>query len=95
MIAYLVNNKFQNMLEEAIICIVSVELDGMTKDCGLLVKILGEGECLKHLVVGQQLHIDYKHEKTSVEKAEVAESGYNIRAVCAWYIRLNVYALVQ
>ena len=56
------------MLEEAIICIVSVELDGMTKDCGLLVKILGEGECLKHLVVGQQLQIDYKHEKLQLRR---------------------------
>jgi hypothetical protein len=42
---------------------------------------LGGGECLKHLVGGQQLHIDYKHETTSVEKAEVGESGYSIGAV--------------
>jgi len=60
---------------------VSVELNNMTKDCGLLVKILGGGECLKHLVVGQQLHIDYKHGTTSVEKTEVAESGYSLGAV--------------
>jgi hypothetical protein len=32
-------------------------------------------------VGGQQLYIDYKHEKTSVEKAEVVESGYSIGAV--------------
>jgi hypothetical protein len=36
-IGYLVNNEFQRVWEEAIICIVSVELDDMTKDCGLLV----------------------------------------------------------
>jgi hypothetical protein len=69
------------MWEEAIICFVSVELDDMTKDCGLLVKILGGGEFLKHLVGGRQLHIDYRPETTSVEKAEVAESGYSIGAV--------------
>jgi len=40
------------MWEEAIFCIVSVERDDMTKDCGLLVNILGGGECLKHLVGG-------------------------------------------
>ena len=40
------NIEFQRMWEEAIICIVSVELVDMTKDCGLLVKILGGGECL-------------------------------------------------
>jgi len=39
MIGYLVNNQFQNMSEEAIICSVSVELDDMTKDCGLLVLV--------------------------------------------------------
>jgi len=66
---------------EAIICIVSVEHDDMTEDCGLLVKILGGCECLKHLVGGQQLHIDYRPETTTVEKAEVAESGYSIGAV--------------
>jgi hypothetical protein len=32
-------------------------------------------------VVDQQLQIDYKPETTSVEKAEVAESGYSIGAV--------------
>jgi hypothetical protein len=53
----------------------------MAKDCGLMLKILGGGECLKHLVVGQQLHIDYKPETTSVEKAEFGESGYSIGAV--------------
>ena len=70
------NIEFQRMWEEAIICIVSVELDDMTKDCGLLVKILGGGECLKHLVVGQQLHIGYRPETTMVGK-----SGYSIGAV--------------
>ena len=44
-------------------------------------KILDDGECLKHLVGGKQLHIDYRPEKTSVEKAEVAESGYSIGTV--------------
>jgi hypothetical protein len=53
----------------------------MTNYCGLLVKNLGDCECLKHLVGGQQLHIDYKHEKTSVEEAEFGESGYNVGAV--------------
>ena len=70
------NIEFQRMWKEAIICIVSVELDDMTKDCGLLVKILGDGECLKHVVVGQQLHIDYRPETTMVGK-----SGYSIGAV--------------
>jgi hypothetical protein len=60
---------------------VPVELNNMTKDCGLMLKILGGGEGLKHLVVGQPLHIDYRHETTSVEKAEVAESGYSIGAM--------------
>ena len=69
------NNEFQRMWEEAILCIVSVEHDDMTKDCGVVVKILGGGECLKHQVGGQQLHIDYKPETTTVEKAEVGESG--------------------
>jgi len=69
------------MWEEVKNSIVSVEIDNMTKDCGLLVKILGVDESLKHLVGGQQLHIDYKHEKTSVEKAEVVESGYSLGAV--------------
>ena len=63
------------MWEEAIICIVSVERDDMTKDCGLLLKILGGGDCLKQLVGGRQLHIDYKLETATVEKAEVGESG--------------------
>jgi hypothetical protein len=53
----------------------------MTNYCGLLVNILGDGECLKHLVVGEELHIDYKHETTSVEKAEFAESGCSIGAI--------------
>ena len=52
-------NEFQRMWEEAILCIVSVQHDDMTNDCGLLVKILGGRECLKHLVGGQQLQIDY------------------------------------
>jgi hypothetical protein len=81
MIRYLVNNEFQRMWEEAKNSIVSVELDNITKDCGPLVKILGGGECLKHLVVGQQLHIDYNRETTSVEKTEVAESGYSVGSV--------------
>jgi len=75
MIGYLVNIEFQRMWEEVENSVVSVELNNITKDCGLLVKILGSGECLKHLVVGQQLHIDYKHETTLVEKAHVGESG--------------------
>ena len=37
--------------------------------------ILCGGECLKHLVDGQQLLIDYKPETNLVEKAVVAESG--------------------
>jgi len=60
---------------------LSVELDNITKDCGLLVKILGDGECLKHLVGGKQLHIVYKPETSSAEKAEVAGSGNSIGAV--------------
>jgi hypothetical protein len=36
---------------------------------------------VKHLVGGKQLHIDYRPETTSVEKAEVDESGYNIGTV--------------
>jgi len=76
-----VNNEFQRMWEEAKNSIVSVELDNLTKDCGLLVKILGGCECLKHLIVGQQLHIDYRPETTAVEKADVGESGYSIGAV--------------
>jgi hypothetical protein len=42
------------------------------------VNILGDVECLKHLVDGQQLHVDHRPETTSVEKADVAESGYSI-----------------
>jgi len=61
--------------------VISAELDNLTKDCGLLVQILGDCECLKHLVVGQQLHIDCKPQATAVEKAMVAESGYSIGAV--------------
>jgi len=70
-----VNKEFERMWEEAKNSIVSVELDNMTKDCGLLVKILGNDECLKHVVGGKQLHIVYKPETTSAEKAEVADSG--------------------
>ena len=66
------------MWEAAKNSVVSVELDNMTKDCGLLVKILGDCECLKHLLVGQKLHIDYKPEATAIEKAMFAESGYSI-----------------
>ena len=69
------NNEFQRMWKEAKNSVVSVELDNLTKDCGLLVKILGGGECLKHLVFGQQLHSDCKPETATVEKAEVGESG--------------------
>jgi hypothetical protein len=69
------------MWEEAKNSIVSVELDNMTKDCGLLVKILGGGDYLKHLMSGQKLHIDYTPETTSVEKAMVGESGYSIGAL--------------
>jgi len=69
------------MLEEDKNSIMSVELDNMTKDCGLLVKILVGGYYLKHLMNGQQLHIDYKTETTSVEKAVVGASGYSIGAV--------------
>jgi hypothetical protein len=76
MVGYFMNNEFQRMWEEAII-----ELDNMTKDCGLLVKILGHGEYLKHLMNAQQLHVDYKPETTSVEKADVGEPGYSIGAV--------------
>ena len=62
--------------------LLSVDLDDIRNDFGLLVKMLGGGgECLKHLVGGQQLHIDYKHDTTSVEKADVGESGYSIGAV--------------
>ena len=75
----------QRMWEEAKNSVVSVELDNMTKDCGLLVKILGGCECLKHLVVGQKLHIDYKPETTTVEKAMFAESGYSIGTVITNY----------
>ena len=75
------NNEFQRMWEEAIICIVAVELDDMANGYGLLVKIWDDGECFKHLVSGQQLQIDYRPETTSVEKADVAESGYSIGSV--------------
>jgi hypothetical protein len=50
----------------------------MTKDCGLPVNMFGSGECLKHLVAGPQLHIDYKPETLSVERSEVALSQYSI-----------------
>ena len=53
----------------------------MRKDCGLLVKILGDGVRLKHLMSGQHLKIDYTPETTSVEKAMVGESGYSMGAV--------------
>ena len=43
--------------------------------------ILCGGECLKGLMGGQELHIDYKSETNLVEKAVVAESGYSIGAV--------------
>jgi len=69
------------MWEAAKYSVVSIVLYNMTKDCGLLVKILGGCECLKHLVVGQQLHIDYKPEANALEKVMVAESGYSIGAV--------------
>jgi len=73
-----VNIEMQRMWEEAKNSVVFVELDNMTNDCGLLVKILSGYECLDHVVVGQQLHIDYKPEETAVEKAMFAESGYSI-----------------
>ena len=81
MVRYLVNIEFQRMWEEDKNSIVSVELDNMTKDCDLLVKIFGSGEYLKHLTNGQQLHIDYKPGTTSVEKAMFGKSGYSIGAV--------------
>jgi hypothetical protein len=70
-----VNIEFQRRWEEDKSSIMSVELDNMTKDCGLLVKILVGEEYLKHLMNGQQLHIDYKPETTSVEKAMFGASG--------------------
>jgi hypothetical protein len=42
---------------------------------------LGDVECLEHVVGGRQLHIDYRSETTSVEKADIAESGYSIGTV--------------
>jgi hypothetical protein len=81
MLGYLVNIEFHRMWEEAKNSVVSVELDNVTRDCGLLVKVVGNGECLKHLVVGQQLHIDYKPQTTSVGKADVGESGYSMGVV--------------
>jgi hypothetical protein len=44
MIGYLVNIELQRMWEEAENSVVSFECDNMTKDCGLLVKILGGSE---------------------------------------------------
>ena len=44
-------------------------------------KILCGGECLKCLIGGQELHIDYKSETNLVEKAVVVESGYSIGAM--------------
>jgi hypothetical protein len=49
----------------------------MKNYCGLLVNILGDVECLKHLVGGQQLHIDHRPDTTLVEKADAAELGYS------------------
>jgi hypothetical protein len=36
---------------------------------------------LKHLVGGPQLHTDYKPETLSVQRSEVAGSGYSIGAM--------------
>jgi hypothetical protein len=57
----------------------------MTNYCCVLVKMLDDGECLKHLVGGKQLHIDYRPEATSVQKAEFAESGCSIETVIMNY----------
>jgi hypothetical protein len=46
--------------------------------------------CLKHLVGGQQLQIDYKPETTSLEKAEFGESGYSIGAVVMNWILVGM-----
>jgi hypothetical protein len=78
------------MWEEAKHSVVSVELYIMTKDCGLLVKVLVSAECLKHLVRGQQLHIDHKPETPLVEKAEIGESGYSIGTVIMNQILLGM-----
>jgi hypothetical protein len=79
------------MWEEAKVSIVSVELYKMTKFFGLLVKILGGVDCLKHLVGGQQLHIDHKPETTSLEKVEFGVSGYSIGAVIRnWQILVGM-----
>jgi hypothetical protein len=43
-----------------------------------MVKILGNVECLRHLVGGKQPQIEYRPETTSNEKADVAKSGYSI-----------------
>ena len=48
-------------------------------------KILCGGECLKCLIGGQQLLIDYKTETNLVEKAVFAESGYSIGAMIMNY----------
>jgi len=53
----------------------------MTNYCGLLDNTLGDVECFKHVVGGQQLHIDYRSETTSVGKTDIAETGYSIRTV--------------
>jgi len=42
----------------------------MTNYFGVLVKILDDVVCLKRLVGGKQLHIDYRPETISVENAE-------------------------
>ena len=56
--------------------------------------ILGDVECLKHLVGGHQLHVDHRLEKSSVEKADVVESGYStgsmiINRICSCVKILN------
>jgi hypothetical protein len=46
---------------------------------------------LKHLVGGQQLHIDYKPYTTSLEKAEIGVSGNSIGAVIRnWQILVGM-----
>jgi len=78
MIGYLVNKDFQRLWKVSKNPIVSVQIANMTNYCGVLVKILDDVVCLKHLVGSKQLHIDYRLETISVEKAEYDESGYSI-----------------
>jgi hypothetical protein len=41
-------------------------------------KRMGTVQCLKNVVGDLQLHIDYKPETTSLQKAEFGVSGYSI-----------------